>query len=225
MTNKHSLCQTYLRNVETASPDVIQKKDLLKPFVYLVTFLALTPLTVAISFFALFSLSAQKETLAYDTGSSLIEVPKFGVQVYAALPQQQRTFSSSTTSADARVEIVRQYLEKYNSPLEPLSELIIVISDEYQLDFRLLVAIAQQESNLCKKIPEGTFNCWGWGIHSRGTLGFTDYPTAIQTVAKGLKEDYINEGYVTPEEIMSKYTPHSSGSWAAGVTQFLEEME
>lgn len=208
----------------------IPSKDILKPLVYLVTFFVLTPLTLAISFFALFSVSPNeiksadiiKESLL---SSSLIEVPRFGVQVYAALPEQQRTVSSTATGADARVEIIRQYLEEYNSPLEPFSQLIVAVSDENQIDFRLLVAIAQQESNLCKKIPDGTHNCWGWGVHSKGTLGFENYPTAIETVAIGLKEDYISKGYKTPEEIMSKYTPLSSGSWAAGVNQFLAEME
>lgn len=208
----------------------VSQKDLFKPLVYLITFFVLTPLTLLISFFALFSISPTdtKSVLAAEknlANPSLIDVPRFGVQVYAALPEQQRTVSSSATGTDARVEIVRQYLEKYNSPLEPFAQLIVAVSDQHQLDFRLLVAIAQQESNLCKKIPDGTHNCWGWGIHSKGTLGFEDYPKAIETVAIGLKEDYISKGYKTPEEIMQKYTPLSNGSWAAGVNQFLAEME
>lgn len=206
----------------------VPQKELLRPLVYLVTFFALTPLTLLISFFALFSISPSQDKSVqamYQIEKNLIEVPQFGVQVYAALPEEQRAVSSMTTGADARGEIVRQYLEKYNSPLEPFSQLIVAISDENALDFRLLVAIAQQESNLCKKIPEGTHNCWGWGIHSRGTLGFEDYPTALSTVAKGLKEEYLDKGYGTPEEIMGKYTPMSAGSWATGVNQFLAEME
>ena len=93
------------------------------------------------------------------------------------------------------------------------------------MDFRLLVAIAQQESNLCKKIPEGTHNCWGWGIHSKGTLGFDSYPEAIETVSQGIRRDYLNKGYTTPEEIMKKYTPSSPGTWAFGVNKFLGQME
>jgi len=44
-------------------------------------------------------------------------------------------------------------------------------------------------------------------------------------VAKGLKEKYIDKGFDTPEKIMAKYTPLSDGSWQAGVTQFMIEME
>ncbi len=200
--------------------------DLVRPFVYLATFFTLTPIALAVSFFTLLSLTSPlTEPPIPVIEKSLFDAPRFGVQVFAALPEQQTTISQSVIGADARVEIIRQYLEKYNSPLEPFSGLIVAVSDQYGLDFRLLVAIAQQESNLCKKIPEGTYNCWGWGIHSQGTLGFPDYPMAIQAVAQGLKEDYIDKGFVTPGEIMSKYTPHSNGSWATGVTQFLKEME
>ena len=84
---------------------------------------------------------------------------------------------------------------------------------------------SQQESNLCKKIPSGTFNCLGWGVHSKGTLGFSSFEEAIEVVSKGLKENYIDEGLLTPEEIMTKYTPHSDGSWAYGVNLFMNEIE
>ena len=113
----------------------------------------------------------------------------------------------------------------YNSPLAPYADLLVQKADEYGLDFRLTTAIAQQESNLCKKIPDDTFNCWGWGIHSQGTLAFDSYNQAIDIVTLGLKQKYIDEGLTTPEAIMERYTPLSRGSWAEGVSQFLSELE
>jgi len=132
---------------------------------------------------------------------------------------------SSVIAADARPLLIKKYLEFYNSPLAPYADLLFSVSQKYGMDYRLLVAIAQQESNLCKKIPENSYNCWGWGIHSRGTLRFSSYPEAIEAVAKGLREDYMGEDLNTPEEIMEKYTPLSNGSWAAGVRQFMAEIE
>ncbi len=157
--------------------------------------------------------------------AGLLENPHFGIQVYAALPNSQPVVSYGAVAADGRVEMIRQYLDRYNSPLEPHAQLLVQVSDQYGLDFRILTAIAQQESNLCKKSPEGTYNCWGWGIHSKGTLGFSDYPTAIRTVGQGIKEDYLDKGYDTVDKMMEKYTPLSNGSWAFGVTQFISEME
>ena len=137
--------------------------------------------------------------------------------------------SSNTTeekviTADARPLILKNYLEKYHSPLSDYADLIFKVSQKYGFDYRLIVAIAQQESNLCKKAPENCFNCWGAGIHSRGTMCFNSFSEGIEWMGKYLKEEYFDEGLSTVEEIMEKYCPHSNGSWAFGVNQFISEM-
>lgn len=190
-----------------------------------VVFFAVTPITLAVSLFSLVSLERISETEKVKIEHSVFSVPTSGVRVYASLPNTIPSVDGNVESSDARVELVRQYLDRYNSKLEPLAGYLVQIADKYELDYRLLPAIAQQESNLCKIIPPESHNCWGWGIHSRGSLGFDSYEEAIETVAKGLKEEYINKGYKTPEEIMSKYTPSSNGSWARGVNQFMGDME
>ena len=152
--------------------------------------------------------------------------PKAPVIAFASTTAtNEPTINSTLESADSRVYLIGQYLKRYNSPLLDLAPEIVKVSDMYALDYRLLVAIAQQESNLCKIIPVDSYNCWGWGIHSKGTLGFASYKEAFHTVAKGLQEEYISKGYTTPDKIMTKYTPSSPGTWAAGVNQFMEEIE
>lgn len=126
---------------------------------------------------------------------------------------------------DARPITIRKYLEKYNSPLIPYSDLIFEVSQTYGFDYYWIVAIAQQESNLCKKAPEDSHNCWGYGIHKRGTLKFDNYELAIKSFAEYLKEEYFDKGLNTPELMMTKYCPSSNGSWAFGVQQFIDEME
>jgi len=147
------------------------------------------------------------------------------VSSHAINPQVLGAFSYSVKSEDAVPEIVKRYLAKYQSPLLPHADALVNIARGYRIDPRLLVAIAQQESNLCKKIPDDSYNCWGWGIHSRGTLTFPSYKEAIDTVTAGLSKNYLGKGLVTPEEIMAIYTPLSTGSWATGVQQFLDEMD
>jgi len=126
---------------------------------------------------------------------------------------------------DARPLIIRRYLEKYNSPLAPYAGLISELSDTYGFEYYWIPAIAQQESNLCKKIPENSFNCWGYGIHSKGTLRFENYDLALRSYAEYLKRVYFDKGLNTAELIMKKYCPSSNGSWARGVNQFIREME
>jgi hypothetical protein len=165
-------------------------------------------------------------TISEGQFSSLLKAPVLESRSkFEALETTSALLKSNIVVGDARPLIIQRYLDYYQSPLAPYSEYIFEISQQTGIDYRLLVAIAQQESNLCKKIPEDSYNCWGWGIHSRGTLRFSSYPEAIKTVAEGIKENYISKGLETAEEIMSKYTPLSNGSWAVGVNQFMEEME
>lgn len=159
----------------------------------------------------------QRPRITYSTSESIVSKP--------VLPEVLGAFTFSVKTDDAIPEIIKNYLKKYDSPLLPEADYLIATAEKYNLDSRLLLAIAQQESNLCKKIPDDSHNCWGWGIHSQGTLKFSSYQEAIEVVAKGLSQNYIRKGLITPEEIMSIYTPLSEGSWAKGVQQFLDEME
>lgn len=187
-----------------------------KNLILAIVFFTITPIAIAASLFSLVSLPRKSVE-----GKPAVA----GVRVFASLPADFPSISGSAYPADSRVEIIRQYLKKYHSPLWPYAEIIVASADQYKIDFRLTTAIAQQESNLCKVSPVGTFNCWGWGIHSQGTLGFSSYEEGIKTVTMGLYTSYFSLGLDTPEKIMTKYTPLSNGSWALGVNQFLAEME
>jgi hypothetical protein len=188
-------------------------------------FFLITPVTLGVSLFSLFSLKASAQSDKLISAANLFDSPQSGVRVYASLPSKIASISDEVGSSDARSEIVKQYLISYNSSLAPYSDFIVQTADKYMLDFRLITAIAQQESNLCKLIPPNSYNCWGWGIHSEGSLGFNSYQQGIEEVSKGLREEYLNKGYSTVEEIMSKYTPLSNGSWAIGVNKFMSEMQ
>lgn len=195
-----------------------------KNMVVVAIFFLFTPITLGISLFSLFSLRASSVNAATITGN-VVSLPQSGISVYASLPPNLPSVDASIGSSDARPEIIKQYLEYYSSPLIPFSDLIVQTADKYGIDYRLITAIAQQESNLCKIIPPGSYNCWGWGITGSGTLSFMSYPDGIDQVSKGLKENYLDKGYSTVEEIMSKYTPQSNGSWAHGVNEFMTEMQ
>lgn len=128
-------------------------------------------------------------------------------------------------SGDGRIANLKQFFRKYNSPLYDDANVIIEVSDNYKFDYRLIPAIAMQESNLCKYIPENSYNCWGWGIYGNRVTRFDSYEEAIRVIAKGLREQYLDKGLVRASEIMQKYTPSSNGSWAHGVNTFLGVLE
>ncbi len=129
---------------------------------------------------------------------------------------------------DSRAIVIANFLERYNSPLKPYDHygtIFVTIADKYEIDFRLLPAIAMQESNLCKKIPQNSYNCLGFGIYGDLTTKFNSYEANFERAAKILSEIYIkHDGRLTPEDIEKKYTPPSKGSWANSVNQWMAEM-
>jgi len=180
-------------------------------------FLVFAPLTLVASFIALNQVAPEREVLAQSTTSS--------GQFYAALPQEAGEVLGEITTADARPVIIEAYLQKHNSPLYPYASKLLEAAERYGVDYSLIVAIAQCESNLCKKSPPGSYNCWGF---ENGKTKFLSWEQAFNQVAKTLKEGYIDKGLITPEEIMPKYAPPSvdkGGPWAKCVTQFMEELK
>ena len=148
-------------------------------------------------------------------------------KMYASLPGDNMTTSEDIVKIDARAKIIENFFRGYNSPLAPFSEKFIEVAEKYNLDYRLLPSIAMQESNGGKKVIADSNNPFGYGIYGGSVLRFKTWEDSIERVARGLKEDYINKGLTSPEEIMAKYTPPSialGGPWAKGVTIFMEEL-
>jgi hypothetical protein len=198
----------------------------MKQLLLFFAFITSTPLLLYWSLMILLS-SGKPRTIIpiQDLSSSGKQLP---AQIYAALPENRAEIAGIADYQDARQIIIEKYLAKYHSPMQPYPEIaqnILQAADKNQCDPWLLVAIAQQESNLGKKSPPDCYNPFGWGIHSQGTLCFANWIEGIWVFAQGIKEKYIDKGYVTPEEIMAKYCPNSSGSWAFGVNKFINQLE
>jgi hypothetical protein len=188
-------------------------------------FAIFAPITLSLSLFSVWQIERTEELpLLFSQQAEKILGAKTPLELYSALPPAIGSVSQAIATGDARPILIEQYLEKYNSPLLPYADFIFEISEKYGLDYGLMVAIAMCESNVCKKIPDGSYNCWGF---ENGETIFLSWEQAIEQVAKTLKEQYYDKGLVTPEEIMHKYAPPSAekgGPWAKCVNQFLEEL-
>lgn len=144
---------------------------------------------------------------------------------YYASAQVKSNTLAAVGKSDSRPVIVDNFLAKHNSPMSGLGSVFVSTADKYGLDYRLMPAIAFQESTLGKKIPRNSHNAWGWAIYTGANSGakFKDWVHAIDVVAEGLKTDYIDRGLTTPEAIMTRYSD-SDGSWAFGVNFAINEM-
>lgn len=160
-------------------------------------------------------------------GAAATDSPQTRMLAFIKTPSVKGV-STSIGSADARPVLIAEFLETNQSPLKPYDywgQFLTNLADQYQLDYRLLPSIAMQESNLCKKIPSGTYNCLGLGIHSKGTWGFPSFESNFTKAAEVLRKNYVDKGLVTPDDIQNKYTPNSNGSWEFAVNQFMKELE
>lgn len=185
------------------------------------------PITVLMLVFSI-NIYSQFSTTQGIKGLVRQEISDFKNQpiTFAALPKVAFEIKTALAKEDARPMLIDRYLSHYNSPMAGMGDYIVKVSDRFELDPYLVVAIAQQESNLGKLMPPNCHNAWGWGIHSAGTLCFDSWNEGINTFVSGLAEKYLAYGLHTPEEIMTKYNATSpGGAWAKGVNQFLEELQ
>jgi len=155
-------------------------------------------------------------------------------QVKARLPEtgtvgqaEKRVEGSTAVQVEAkkldnRAEILAAYLARFNSPLQYHAQDFINAANEYNLDWKLLPSIAGVESTFGKAIPGG-FNGWGWGVYGTQAIYFNSWKEAIFTVAKGLRENYLNKGLTNPYSINRIYA--ASPYWGGKVSYFMNDLE
>ena len=72
---------------------------------------------------------------------------------------------------DRNAVILSAYLSKHNSPMQYHAQDFIDAAKTYELDWKMLPAIAGVESTFGKKIPGG-YNAYGWGIYGSNRIYF-----------------------------------------------------
>ena len=124
---------------------------------------------------------------------------------------------------DIRPYIVERFLEK--TPLESYAKLIVDTSDKYDIDYRLIPAIAMKESGAGIAARSESYNAWGF---ENGRTNFESWEQSIEIVAKTLREKYFDRGLDSPEEIMAVYAPpqlYTGGKWAKDINFFFSQMQ
>lgn len=184
-----------------------------------IAFFATATLAILFSAFSLVVTSSADKLIRSTAGEN---------QLFSTPPPASGVLGEKTVSAEARPSILREFLSSYHSPLTPYSDLILQVSAQDGLDWRLLTAIAGAESTFGRNIIDDSYNAWGWGINSQGTLKFSSWEEGIRTVAKGLGENFVGQGLTTVDQIMAKYAPVSlaaGGSWARSVNYFMDQLD
>lgn len=173
-------------------PFFLQKMDMKKLIIYIIITAALIILSTA---------KAGAQTLSESSATLINTAEKPGY--------------------DFRVENLRKFLEKHNSPLAPYANEFVVYADINGLDYRLVPSITGVESTFGKHIPYESFNAYGW---ANGEYTFASWEDSIAHVSETLKKNYIDKGAPTIAKIARRYAPPST-TWGKNVKFFVAKID
>ncbi|MEO7292077.1 MAG: hypothetical protein ABIW34_03180 [Ginsengibacter sp.] len=197
-------------------PQISSSKATKKHLFFIFSYLIVVP--VFIGFLMLYSLYFKYEDNRYISRQA--HKPQ-----YQALPSQTNISGVTLEKEDARIQALDEFFAQYKSPLEGYGKKIVDEADKNNIDYRLLPAIAMQESTLCKKIIKNSFNCWGFGIYGGKVTRFENYDEAIRIITSTLSKKYVQKGFVKIDDIVTKYTPSDTGKWAGVVNMIMNRLK
>lgn len=138
----------------------------------------------------------------------------FWILLIYGISSKQPIYTSSAKT-DNRQAILERFFQKYHSPAS--AKEYLEASKKYDLDFRLLPAIAVVESTLCKNYQK---NCFGWG---RDRI----YATP-EDVARGLTTlSYYRKWQSDRNNITllaNVYNPSGAEKWAFDVQGIISQL-
>ncbi len=183
------------------------------------TFFAITPLVLLISivFFSYRSFQSQN-------AFNITNLYPSKTIAFSAIPTDPNLIDTQINTSDSRIERLYHFFSVYNSPLANYAQQFVSVADQYGLDYRLLPAIAAQESGLCATAPKDSYNCWGWGIYTHKMTIFSSYADAINSIGRQMSQNYYSKGLTTPESIGKVYNPASPEGWANHINYFINQI-
>jgi len=119
---------------------------------------------------------------------------------------------------------IDDFLKGKNSPLAGIGAALSGYARDYDIDPRLVVAIAGAETTFGQHQCTDN-NAWNW-FHRRTcpASAFTSYQEGAEHVTKFLRLSYLNRGYDTIEQIRYKYCTSGCDNWVSLVTAFHDAM-
>lgn len=143
----------------------------------------------------------------------------------------EQVLGASVLAGDARSLLLTKFLSTHQSPLSEYADYILDRATYYDIDYRLVPAIAMCESNVGKRMPtKDSHNAWGISVETGETNGskFPNWLYAIDWVSRYLKERYYARGITELVDIGAIYAPPSvanGNSWANCVRQFMDAIQ
>ncbi len=157
---------------------------------------------------------------------TVAEVP---VQAASVAGNSAELISSNNMRADnlspqkayyIKRKAIKAVMDRYNSPMAESLEGFMNTCVKYDLNCYLLPSIAVLESTFGKFIYPNSYNAFGWG---GGYIMFKSWDEGIDAVGKGLRENYINKGAASIEQIGKIYS--ESPTWSPRIRIIQSQFE
>ena len=114
-------------------------------------------------------------------------------------------------------ERIRSWLESRDSPLAAYAEQLVEAGVTYDVDPRLVVAIATMESSAGLRLPPGSRNAWGWGgSGAHGLHHWSSWEVAIDDYRERLGR--LSDTERVDETFSRTYCPPEWQRWLETVT-------
>ena len=168
--------------------------------------------TILLAAFITFAAISPKTTFASSTArtSALLAGPQIETSLHV--------------EHDNRAEILKAYLQQFNSPLADHAQMFIDEADKNKLDWKLVAAISGVESYFGQAIPGYSYNGWGFGVYGPNVRRFNSWDDGIATVSHALRTDYLGENTETNVyQIGAKYA--ADPIWAYKVQNFMSSID
>lgn len=136
----------------------------------------------------------------------------------ASVISSNNLLSVKREALSVKKKAIKTIMEKYNSPMIEAIDGFMYTCTRYEFDCYLLPSIAILESTFGRYIYPESHNPFGWG---GGYIMYATWEEGIEAVGKGLRENYMNKGAVTIDQIAPIYA--ESPTWAVRV-KFIRTM-
>lgn len=144
--------------------------------------------------------------------------------------EEEKPLKSQKNAELESLEKIEELSNECN--LDEVSCKIKKVAQNYGVDWRLAIAISMHETGKYTSVAFNDNNNVGGNFRSGSLMVFEDLDKGIDFFVSNLKNNYIDMGLDTVEEISSKYAPIGAKNdpnnlnqyWVSGVTRYYKEL-
>ena len=151
-------------------------------------------------------------------------ITMLGVAIMATDIATPISFHTAYAAPGVTAEELDRYLRDKGSPMAEQGQALVESGRQWNVDPRLVVAIAGAESTFGTRVC-AEYNAWNWFYKDTTNCSanaFSSWNEGIERVMRGLRQLYLDRGRTTIPKIAEIYTTTERDIWISNVTLFYQ---